>query len=328
MGEYRFVTHADIEDKRWLCRALSEVNALTFSIYDAVVAASPSFMGWYTARPGMDPRLCQAALAGEKLVSSLFVTVARMRLAGKMALCGIVDLVMTHPDHQRRGLARGLLERAIDVMAEGGVEISFLNTGQADPPAPPQRLYESLGYVAYELIDRFVRRPPQAFEEEAAVVVPADERARAAFAAALGERSGWLELDERLWRWRRVERPSEYPITVRRTADGGLGVLCTGALLVDGSPSPFNVVSDLAPSDEASTELALRSMLAAAPSGDPITVLCPRSDRALAAALRATGFEPAGAEVSMLRPIAPGSERLVEQPPRSWYVSVESVVVV
>lgn len=326
MSGYRFARHGDIEDKPQLHRDLSDLEALTFGQYDAVVAASPSFMAWYTARPGMDPRLCQAVLCGEELVSSLFVTVARMRLAGETVACGIVDTVMTHPAHRRRGLARGMLERAIAGMGDGGVEISLLNTAGTDPPAVPQRLYESLGYAAYASVDRFVRRPPHMIEEHAAVSVPADEAARDAFAAAFGERSGWLELDEGLWRWHRVARPSEYPITICRTADGGLGVLCTGELLVDGSPRRYTVISDLVPSDKATTERALASMVAAAPSDAPITVLCPRSDSVLAGALRATGFEAAGVEISMLRPIAAASAKLVEQPPRSWYVAVESIV--
>ena len=115
MSGCRFATHADIEDKPRLLRDLSILEGLTFSQYDAVVAATPSFMAWYTARPGMNPGLCQAVLCGEKLVSSLFVTVARMRLAGEMVVCGIVDTVMTHPAYRRRGLARGMLERAISL---------------------------------------------------------------------------------------------------------------------------------------------------------------------------------------------------------------------
>ena len=326
MSGYRFATHADMEDKPRLHRDLSDLNALTFGQYDGVVAASPSFMAWYTARPGMDPRLCQAVLWGEELVSSLLVTVARMRLAGETVACGIIDTVMTHPAHRRRGLARGMLERAIAAMGESGVEISLLNTAGAEPPAVPQRLYESLGYAAYAPVDRFVRRPTQMLEEQAAVPVPADEAARDAFAAAFGERSGWLEPDEGLWRWHRVDRPSGYPITVCRTADGGLGVLCTGDLLVDGSPRSYAVLSDLVASEEAATERALRSMVAAAPSEAPISVLCPRTDGVLAEALRATGFEVAGVEIAMLRPIAAASAKLVEQPVRSWYVAVESIV--
>ncbi|MCJ7752768.1 MAG: GNAT family N-acetyltransferase [Armatimonadetes bacterium] len=113
---YKFATHADIEDRPGLHQDLSDLNALTFGQYDAGVAASPSFMAWYTARPGMDPRLCQAVLCGEELVSSLFVTVTRMRLAGKTVACGIIDTVMTHPAHRRRGLARRPVVREAEVL--------------------------------------------------------------------------------------------------------------------------------------------------------------------------------------------------------------------
>ncbi len=326
MDAYRFVTHAEIDDKAWLQQALSDLNAVTFGHYDGVCVPSPSFMAWYTGRPGMDPRLCQAVVAGRGLVSSLFVTVTRMRLGGGWVLCGIVDTVMTHPGHRRRGLARALLERAIAGLEEAGVEISFLNTAEADPPGVPQKLYGDLGYVACERVDRFVRQPPQNVAGTPAAAMPPDETARQAFSSALGERSGWLELDERLWRWRRRERPPQYPVTVRKTADGGLGVICVGELMLERRPQPFNVLSDFVPSAECSADGVLRSMLAAGPRDAPVLALCPRSDEVLLDALRATGFEGAGTEVAMVRPIAPSAGRLVEHPPESWYVAVESVV--
>lgn len=326
MSGYRFTTHGEIADKAGLHRQLAELEGLTFSHYDAVIEATPSFVDWYTARPGMDARLCQAALCGDDLVGNVFVTVARMRLAGEMVSCGILDTVMTHPAHRRRGLARGVLERAIGAMEEAGVEVSLLNTAWAEPAAVPQRMYESLGYRVYTSVDRYVRRAPQNGGEEAAAPMAPDEAAREGFSAAFGERSGWLELDECLWRWHRVDRPSEYPNRICRTPDGGMGVLCTGRLLVDGMPRPYTVLSDIAPSEHGAMGRALRSMMAAAPREAPITVLCPRTDDVLGETLKGTGFEVAGAEVAMLRPIAAASARLLEQPVGDWYVAVESII--
>ena len=103
---YRTCTHEDVSDQPGLLQALADLNALTFGKYDGVVVPSRDFMAWYTRRPGMDPRLCQAAFAGERLVASLFVTLLEMRLWGQIVQCAIIDTVMTHPSHRRKGLAR------------------------------------------------------------------------------------------------------------------------------------------------------------------------------------------------------------------------------
>ena len=326
MGEYRFATHAEIADRASLHQALSDLNGLTFGHYSGVVVASPSFMAWYTARPGMDPRLCQAALAGDQLVSSLFVTLVPMGLAGEMVPCGLIDTVMTHPDHRRRGLARQLLEQAIAAMKEAGAGAGFLNTAQVDPPAGPQRLYESLGYCAYSPVDRFVKSPPHEAEAAPATRVAADDAARAVFTQRLGCRSGWIALDEALWRWRRLERPSQYPAAIYRGGEGGLGVICTGDLLVEGQPRPFSAISDLAPSRRGQVGALLRSLLAAAPRDAPATVLCPHSDTCLAQALHAADFRPVGTEIGMLLPLSSKASALVQRPPSEWYVAVESII--
>ena len=88
----------------------------------------------------MDPRLCQAALAGDELVSSVLVTLASMWLAGGAVQCGIIDEVMTHPDHRRRGLARALIDRALEAMVSAGAELSLLYTLETNPASAPQRL--------------------------------------------------------------------------------------------------------------------------------------------------------------------------------------------
>ena len=115
---YRICTHEDVSDQPGLLRALADLNGLTFGHYDGVVAASEEFMSWYTRRPGMDPRLCYAAFAGERLVASLFLTLAEMRLWGQTVQCGIIDTVMTHPQHRRKGLARASQERLVESLTQ------------------------------------------------------------------------------------------------------------------------------------------------------------------------------------------------------------------
>ncbi len=326
MANYEFVSHAEIDNRGWLLRSLADLDELTFGHYHGVVVPSPAFMDWYTRRPGMDPALCQAALAGGELASSLFVTVARMRLTEDILLCGIVDTVMTHPDHRRRGLASRLLKRAIQGMRQAGADISLLYTAVADPPAAPQRLYESLGYSTYELVDRFVKAPPHAGQCEPAARVVSHVEARRDLETRLGRRSGWLALDDSLWEWRRTDRPSDYPVELYRTPDDTLAAICTGPLLSDGGHRSFAVMSDLAPRGDRTSADAIQSLLCAVPDDATATVLCPRSDAPLAHALEAIGFRAAGAEAAMLLPLSARATGLVTGAPGSWYVAVESVV--
>lgn len=326
MTEYEFVAHAGIQNPKWLTRSLADLNQLTFGHYHGVVVPSPAFMEWYTRRPGMDPALCQAVLAGDSLVSSLFVTVARMRLNEEVLLCGIVDTVMTHPDHRRRGLARGLLDRAIEGMRRAGADVSLLYTAVADPPAVPQRLYESLGYSTYELVDRFVKAPPHLSAVGPAAMVSPDAEMRCEVEARLGTRSGWLLLDEALWQWRRADRPAEYPVTLHRARDGTLAAVCRGRLLAGGRQQPYAVVSDLAAASGHAREEALCSFLSTIPHDATATVLCPRSDISLAHALKAVGFRAAGTEVAMLLPLSAAAEQEISRRSSPWYVAVESVV--
>jgi GNAT superfamily N-acetyltransferase len=323
---YEFVSHAEIDNREWLLESLASLNELTFGHYDGVVASSPAFMEWYTARPGMDPTLCQAGLTGDSLVSSLFVTLARMRLDKELLVCGIVDTVMTHPDHRRRGLARGLLDRAIAGMREAGADLSLLYTAVADPPAVPQRLYEGLGYSTCELVDRFVKPPPHARECEPAVRVMPHVEVRREFETRLGGRSGWLALDDALWAWRRIDHPSDYTVEVYRTPDDTLAAICTGRLLSGGRPRSFAVMSDLAPRGGRITADAIWSLLCAAPDDATATVLCPRSDISLAHALEAAGYRAAGTEAAMLLPLSEAAKEQAASRSSPWYVAVESIV--
>ncbi len=324
--DYEFVSHAEIDNREWLTRSLADLNALTFGHYRGVIVPSPSFMDWYTRRPGMEPALCQGVLAGDSLVSSLFVTLAPMRLNTEVLVCGIVDTVMTHPDHRRRGLARGLLDRAVGGMKKGGADLSLLYTAVADPPAVPQRLYESLGYSTYGLVDRFVKAPPHLSAAGPAATVSPDAELRCHVEARLGTRSGWLVLDEALWGWRRVDRLADYPVALERARDGTLAAVCCGRLLAGGQQQLYAVVSDLAAASGQVREEALCSFLSTIPTKATATVLCPRSDISLAHALEAVAFRAAGTEAAMLLPLSDAAKKQVARRSSLWYVAVESVI--
>ncbi len=60
----------------------------------------------------------------------------------------MIGNVATHPDHQRRGLARQLVSRAIDHARANGAEVVMLDVRTAAQPA--YNLYRSLGFVHYD----------------------------------------------------------------------------------------------------------------------------------------------------------------------------------
>src|SRR5574340_773687 len=209
MADYRLVTHQEVGDRQWLIAELAELNALAFSQYEGVVQVTPGFLEWYLARPGLRAELCQAALRGDRLVSNVFVTLAPMMLGGQVVSCGIVDTVMTHPEHRRRGLARRLMERAAEAMAAAGAEVSLLYTARTEPQSGPEQLYRSLGYGPRELVTVW-ERPAGSFDASPASRVAVDAKARQAWERALGRRAGWLPPSDGLWRWGREARLPEY----------------------------------------------------------------------------------------------------------------------
>jgi len=326
MNEYRLVTHAQVEDSPGFAEALCRLNSLTFGEYYGVFFPTPDFINWYVTRPGLELGLSQAAFRGEELVSSLFVTLARMRLGGEMVLCGFVDTVMTHPSHRRRGLASSLLQRALAAMKSAGAEVSLLYASCEDPPEPPQIMYQRLGYSVYELALRFVKQPPHTAEAAPATLIPPDDGARISFASALSQHDGWIELDDSLWRWRRIQRPPHYPAILCRTPGGALCAMCSGDLLATGQPRRVTVVSDLVLPDESREEGDLKAIIATAVSDAPITVFCANSDTTLNRCLRSLAFVPVATEAAMVRPLTQAAADLVRTQPRDWYAAVESII--
>lgn len=51
-----------------------------------------------------------------------------------------------HPDHQGRGIATRLYERALDWLRESGVQFARVRTGLDDAHAPARRAYDKVGF--------------------------------------------------------------------------------------------------------------------------------------------------------------------------------------
>ena len=74
-----------------------------------------------------------------------FATVALNAFHERM---GVVDMIAVDPRYQRRGIARQLMEHAIEHMRTQGMDIAAVETGGDPGHGPARALYESLGYTA------------------------------------------------------------------------------------------------------------------------------------------------------------------------------------
>lgn len=60
---------------------------------------------------------------------------------------GMIEMIAVHPDHQRRGHGRALMEFAIQQLREQGLELINVGTGGDPGHAPARALYEALGFT-------------------------------------------------------------------------------------------------------------------------------------------------------------------------------------
>jgi len=61
---------------------------------------------------------------------------------------GVVDMIAVDPRHQRRGIAKRLMERSAEHMRAQGMDIAAVGTGGDPGHGPARALYEALGYTA------------------------------------------------------------------------------------------------------------------------------------------------------------------------------------
>jgi GNAT superfamily N-acetyltransferase len=74
-----------------------------------------------------------------------FATVALNAFHERM---GVVDMIAVDPRHQRRGIAKQLMDRSAEHMRARGMDIAAVGTGGDSGHGPARALYEALGYTA------------------------------------------------------------------------------------------------------------------------------------------------------------------------------------
>ncbi|HWH99536.1 MAG TPA: GNAT family N-acetyltransferase [Propionibacteriaceae bacterium] len=66
---------------------------------------------------------------------------------------GRLQMVAVHPDERRRGVGLAVCRAALMHLKENGVTVVHVGTGGDAFHAPARRLYESLGFTGYPVVD-------------------------------------------------------------------------------------------------------------------------------------------------------------------------------
>ena len=66
---------------------------------------------------------------------------------------GRLQMVAVHPDARRRGVGKATCQAALERLGERGVTVVHVGTGGDPFHASARRLYESLGFNGYPVVD-------------------------------------------------------------------------------------------------------------------------------------------------------------------------------
>lgn len=322
---YELLSHREVGD---LAAQVYDLAALAFGTYPGVLQPSRAHREWYVRRPGMSAELSQAMVCGDRVVSSVFVTMARMRLFGEVRPVGILDTVMTHPEHRRRHLASAVVGEALAGIRARGLVAALLYTLDGSMPF---RMYGGMGFRPHARVAYWRRPEADTTPGGGARRVEPHEHARlqALLNAWHAGVEGHIPLDDALWRWRKVARPAELPAQVwlleRCGKPLGTATLCRAPIVSEGGARAAWFLTDLATDPDADRRAAVEELLRIVPAGEART-LTADTDEDASRALRAAGYERVAVEVAMIRACDEGLRAAPHDPPRGWYPLAESIV--
>jgi len=73
---------------------------------------------------------------------------------------GVVDMIAVHPDFQRRGYARALMQFAIQSFRDQGLSMINVDTGGDPGHAPARALYEAVGFTGLPVVSYYLAAEP------------------------------------------------------------------------------------------------------------------------------------------------------------------------
>ncbi len=142
---YRHYRNGDDEQLADLFNRAFQMNG------GSIVKTSKSWNWRYVQSPGFEPEMVQIA---EDLESNLIVGSVHANLIeniivdGKKYLTGDINDVACHPDYTKKGIAKNLMEMAINYMKDKGCAISLLSASYNS--FTRQKLYSKLGYQDFK----------------------------------------------------------------------------------------------------------------------------------------------------------------------------------
>lgn len=329
MEEYRLALALEVENPY---EQLLALHRLCFGQYEGVLPFDEEVLRWFVQRPGLGLKNTLIMLHGRDgvIVSSLFLTLGVFYFAGNLVPVGIIDTVMTHPAHRGRGLATTLLREAENIMRARGCWFGYLytipNTGQF-------RLYQKLGYRdfkrVFHLQSAHIWKRDCLFGGRESLSLVSEEVQRF-LNETLRAYNGFVPFDEQLWRWRKVCRPKNIPVTVI-VSRNSVGIQATltltfGQIVTPSGNEEVVFLSDWAASSKEEKEKVLQEALFHL--GDvKVDILCPVDNLEEWQILQEYGFSPYLAESTMLLPLCSEAEQLLlEASSRPWYPLIESIV--
>ncbi len=321
MSGYTLCDHTGVPE---LAAQVTRLSNLAFAEYEGAMTFSEGWTRWYLRRPGTDPRMSQAALDGDRLVSQVIVCAQPVRLGGELLRCGIIDSVATDPEHRRRGLARALMERAHEAMRDAALDAAVLYT---NPDDHPYRFYRRLGYQTRAQGAMLLGPRPG---ESGCGPDPVDAAEHAAALRRLvndyhADWDGFSPLDDELWRWHKLDPPGDGPALVAEMSGAGPIATATFArapVRIEGTEHIASVAYDVAAEVMNAEQLGL--LLSSAPEEYVLMVLDEATpERRWAGQL---GLKPQVSEVAMALPFSRAGEAAMEARRVPWYVMIESVV--
>jgi ribosomal protein S18 acetylase RimI-like enzyme len=69
---------------------------------------------------------------------------------------GMIEMIAVHPEHQRRGHGRALMEFAIQRLHDQGLKLINVGTGGDPGHAPARALYEAVGFTGLPLVNDYM----------------------------------------------------------------------------------------------------------------------------------------------------------------------------
>ncbi|MEU4563449.1 GNAT family N-acetyltransferase [Actinoplanes sp. NPDC023936] len=73
---------------------------------------------------------------------------------------GVIEMIAVHPEHQRRGHGRALMEFAIRRLRDQGFRLINVTTGGDPGHAPARALYEATGFTGLPLVNYYLADLP------------------------------------------------------------------------------------------------------------------------------------------------------------------------